>query len=165
MKESISNALITNLIIIFLFILVILFAGSTAYTKAFKVKNRIISILERYEMELVSNSSSNGLPSDVTDEINAALSNIGYRIQINNDKKCETDLKNRFKNDMNNNYKVIHSGSNYAYCIARFDSKQSQSMKSSYYAVVTYMYFEIPLLGTTLEFPVYGETKIMGLAY
>ena len=164
MKESISNALITNLIITFLFVLVILFAGSTAYTKAFKVKNRIISILERYEMELISNSS-NGLPSFVTDEINSSLSSIGYRIQINNDKKCENNLKDRFKNDLNNNYKVIHSGSNYAYCIARFDSKQSQSMKSSYYAVVTYMYFEIPLLGTTLEFPVYGETKIMGLAY
>jgi hypothetical protein len=25
------------------------------------------------------------------------------------------------------------------------------------------MYFEIPLLGKTLEFPVYGETKTMGL--
>lgn len=164
MKESISNALITNLIITFLFILVILFAGSSAYTKAFKVKNRIISILERYEMELANNTDTK-LPTTINNEINSILSDVGYRVQINNDAKCQTDLKKRFKNNQNDNYKIINTTSNYRYCIARFDTRKGQSMKASYYAVVTYMYFEIPLIGTTLEFPVYGETKIMGLAY
>jgi len=164
MKESISNALITNLIITFLFILVILFAGSSAYTKAFKVKNRIISILERYEMELANNTDTK-LPTNINNEINSILSDVGYRVQINNDTKCQTDLKKRFKNNLNDNYKIINTSSNYRYCIARFDTREGQSMKASYYAVVTYMYFEIPLIGATLEFPVYGETKIMGLAY
>lgn len=164
MKESISNALITNLIITFLFILVILFAGSTAYTKAFKVKNRIISILEKYEMDLVKDNDDR-LDADINVEINSILGDLGYRVEINNNTKCQEDLTRRFRNNQNNNYKMITTTSNYRYCIARFDTREGQSMNASYYAVVTYMYFEIPLLGTTLEFPVYGETKIMGLAY
>ena len=163
MKESISNALITNLIITFLFILVILFAGSTAYTKAFKVKNRIISILERYEMELAGNTD-NSLPNNVVNEINSTLATTGYRVQFDNESQCDADLDRRFRNSFKN-YINVHTGSNYRYCIARFDTRENQSMKASYYAVITYMYFEIPLIGTTLEFPVYGETKIMGLAY
>jgi hypothetical protein len=25
---------------------------------------------------------------------------------------------------------------------------------------VTYLYFEVPIIGTKLEFPIYGETKV-----
>ena len=38
MKEAISNAMIFNLIIIFVVVLIMLFIGSLSYSKAFKVK-------------------------------------------------------------------------------------------------------------------------------
>lgn len=31
--------------------------------------------------------------------------------------------------------------------------------KGKYYGVVTYIYFDIPIVGSTVEIPVYGETK------
>lgn len=161
MKEAISNSLILTLIITFFFIFLILFAGTTAYTKAFKVKNRIISIIERNEMTVVQNGVNS---ADVMDEINLALQDAGYRISMNNDSKCATALNKRFGNT-NQTYNVVNTGSNtYRYCIAEFYDETS-AMKGKYYAVITYMYFEIPLIGVNLEFPVYGETKTMGIAY
>lgn len=163
MKESINNALILNLVIIFLFLFVILFAGSTAYTKAFKVKNRIISIIEKRESTILTKGFKAGSYS-VVDEIENTLRDTGYRIENNIGTKCKTAMQNRFKNT-NYNYNVVDTGSStYNYCITEFYDANS-AMKGRYYAVITYMYFEIPLIGQTLEFPVYGETKTMGLAY
>lgn len=160
MRESISNALILTLVITFLFIFMLLFSASTAYTKAFKVKNKIISIIEKRENTI----AKSGITQEIIDEIDDSLgqAQIGYRIVQDNDVKCENDLKNRFKNM---NYTLANVKSNsYRYCIAEFDdgSKDSAGKKerhNKYYAVVTYMYFEIPLIGQGLEFPVYGETK------
>lgn len=47
MKEAISNAMIFNLIIVFVVILIMLFIGSLSYSKAFKVKNRIVEEIEK----------------------------------------------------------------------------------------------------------------------
>lgn len=161
MKESMSNALILNLIIIFLFIFVILFAGSTAYTKAFKVKNRIISIIERNETTVITKGINN---SAVITEINSALKDAGYTVAMNNDTKCSAALNKRFGNQ-NQTYNVVNTGANsYRYCVAEFYDDNSP-MHGRYYAVITYMYFEIPLINKKLEFPVYGETKTMGIAY
>ena len=49
MKEAISNAMIFNLIIVFVVILIMLFIGSLSYSKAFKVKNRIVEEIEKDE--------------------------------------------------------------------------------------------------------------------
>lgn len=163
MKESISNALILNIVIIFLFIFLILFAGSTAYTKAFKVKNRIISIIEKRETTVLNKGFKTGNNS-VINEIESALSDAGYRIELNVNQKCNDAMKKRFKNT-NYSYNVVDTGtSTYNYCIAEFYDANSP-MQGRYYAVITYMYFEIPLIGSTLEFPVYGETKTLGLSY
>ena len=164
MKESISNALILNIVIIFIFIMLVLFAGSTAYTKAFKVKNKIINIIERNENKILTSNLQNKLPSSIEEEIELALSEIGYRIETNHNRKCLNDMTNRFKNSNNDYTTVTLKDSSYNYCIAEFYDETSV-MKGKYYAVITYMYFEVPLIGKTLEFPVYGETKTMGLAY
>lgn len=163
MKESLSNALILNLIIIFLFLFVILFAGSTAYTKAFKVKNRIISIIEKRENTILTKGFNAG-DNSVLSEIELALSDTGYRVEMNISQKCQDAMKKRFKNT-NYSYNVVDTGlSTYNYCVAEFHDPTS-AMQGRYYAVITYMYFEMPLIGQTLEFPVYGETKTLGLAY
>ncbi len=163
MKESINNALILNLVIVFLFIFLILFAGSTAYTKAFKVKNRIISIIEKRETTVLTKGFKAGNDS-VLSEIESTLADTGYRIELNVSQKCNDAMKKRFKNT-NYTYNVVDTGtSTYNYCIAEFHDASSP-MQGRYYAVITYMYFEIPLIGKTLEFPVYGETKTLGLSY
>lgn len=102
--------------------------------------------------------------NSVINEIESALSDAGYRIELNVNQKCNDAMKKRFKNT-NYSYNVVDTGTRtYNYCIAEFYDANSP-MQGRYYAVITYMYFEIPLIGSTLEFPVYGETKTLGLSY
>lgn len=140
MKESIGNAFILGLALAFISLLIIFFATSLSYTKAFKVKNRIVSIVEKY----------GGYTTAAKEEIEANLSEIGYR--VNKGEACTT----RFPNA-----KVLTNPANsdYRYCVQEYDAGE----RGKYYGVTAYMYFEVPLIGSTLEFPVYGETKTMGL--
>lgn len=140
MKESIGNAFILGLAITFITLLIMFFATSLSYTKAFKVKNRIVSIVEKYGE--YNNAAK--------EEIEANLSEIGYR--VNRGESCTA----RFPNAT---VLTNPANSNYRYCIQEYDAGE----KGKYYGVTAYMYFEIPLIGKSLEFPVYGETKTMGL--
>lgn len=140
MKESISNSLILGIVITFVTLIILFFATSLSYTKAFKVKNRIVSIVEKY----------GGYNNDAKNEIEANLAEIGYR--VNNGEACTT----RFPNAV---VLTDPANSNYRYCIQEYDAGE----RGKYYGVTAYMYFELPLVGRALEFPVYGETKTMGL--
>lgn len=143
MKESIANAFILGLVLTFVGLLIMFFATSLSYTKAFKVKNRIVNIVEKY----------GGYNNDAKAEIEANLSEIGYR--VNKGEACTT----RFPKTNDTKILTDPANSNYRYCIEEYDAGE----KGKYYGVTAYMYFEIPLIGKTLEFPVYGETKTMGL--
>ena len=48
MKEAIAQTFIVSLILFFFGILLILFFGSINYSKAFKAKNKIINLVEKY---------------------------------------------------------------------------------------------------------------------
>ena len=99
MKEAIANAGVFNLVIIFVIILLAFFIGSLSYSKAFKVKNKIIEEIEKDQ---------------------------GYTIGVN-------------------------------------DSTEGRSDKAKcgkYYRVITYMYFDIPIISQLLRLPVSGETMI-----
>ena len=142
MKESIANAFILGLVLTFVGLIIMFFATSLSYTKAFKVKNRIVSIVEKY----------GGYNLDAKNEIEHTLDDIGYR--VTHQESCDTN--GRFSGAT---ALTIPGNTNYHYCIYKFDSGD----RGSYYGVVAYMYFEIPLTGRVLSFPVYGETKTMGL--
>ena len=48
MNQAISNALLFNIVIVFVIVLIGFFVGSLSYSKASKVKNRIIEEIEKY---------------------------------------------------------------------------------------------------------------------
>ena len=142
MKESLGNGYVMAIVIFFLTLIMLFFTASFAYTKAFKVKSRMVNIIEKY----------NGYNNDARLEIENTLDEIGYR--VTHQEACDT--KGRFKNSV---AQTVPGNTNYHYCIYKFDAGE----RGSYYGVVAYMYFEIPLTGRVLSFPVYGETKTMGL--
>ncbi len=45
---------------------------------------------------------------------------------------------------------------NYRYCIYK-----NTDAKGYYYTVVVFMYFELPVIGDFLEFPISGQTKVI----
>ena len=136
MKESIANAYILNLVIVFVVLLIFFFAGSLSYSKAFKVKNRIVDVIEKYD----------GYSDDAKKEIEASLKEMGYRVNTTN-KGC----------DIRNGESSIVQSNTYRYCVYQYSTSKGQ-----YYGVAAYMYFDFPIIGQSVEFPVYGETKILG---
>lgn len=160
MKESIGNAFIFYIVIIFVFIFIALFVGSTSYTKAFKVKNKIISIIEKYNDNPEAISDNGNLNPEVKQEINDNLLGIGYRIKKAGEKNsCITYFNRHYPNQTASNYIIANTGEgNYDYCVAKFSTT-----KGNYYAVIAYMYIDIPVIGSKISIPIYGETKVMGI--
>lgn len=134
MRESIANTFIFNWVIIFIGIIIALLVASISYTKAYKIKDKIIYTIE----------SNQGYDSDVNDEINDFLAEVGYLTNPSGE-VCDDDLK-----ATEGHY------SPYRYCIYEHSTD-----KGAYYSVVAYMYFDIPFIGEFLEFPVKGETKVI----
>lgn len=140
MRESIANSFLFNWILIFIGVIIALLIGSLSYSKAYKVKSRLISIIEKHEFYSTNNNHASNR------EIDMFLSEIGYKTS-GDSRKCPS---------LENGYMLIDARSSFKYCVYRKDGT-----KGFYYKVIAYMYFDIPLVGDFLEFPVQGETKII----
>ena len=157
MKESIAQSFIISLILFFFGILVLLLFGSINYSKAFKAKNRIINIIQKY-----------GEFNDATrTEIAESLQKGGYQTALKTDykknplnSKCNKYAKELGVDSKNIKYPASESDYNggryYDYCVIEVDAGLG-----NYYQVVTFMKFEVPLVRTFLEFAVKGETKVL----
>ncbi len=134
MRNAIGNALLFNIVVTMVVLIIAFLASSLNYTKAFRVKNNILNMVEK----------NNGYNKE---EIDAELSKIGYRVNINGTQNCLAK---------NSSGVVLNTASNYRYCIVKYTVTNGV-----YYGITAYMYFDIPIINSLLEFPVYGETKVI----
>lgn len=159
MKESISNAFIFGIFITFAFLLLFILSAAINYSRANKVKNKILNYVASYA-ELHTVVNPNGEPEyiDFNDEngaleeqINAELAKIGYRANYGgvNSNSCKS--KEKVGADA-----LLNPSSKYHYCIYAIKSERGY-----FYKVTTFMYFDIPIIGTTLEFPISGDTRVI----
>ena len=151
MREAIGNTFIVNLLTVFIAVMSALLIGSVSYSKAFKVKNRIIYTIEKYGGWNVTTSSGTNV---VKSEIEASLKEIGYPLVVSNpftggcpSKKGATLVYGGNTSSYTNTYH---------YCVYEY-----QNERGHYYGVTTFMHFDIPLIGSYLEFPVQGKTKTL----
>ncbi len=133
MKEAIGTSMIFNLVMIFVGVFIALYVGSIAYSKGFKIRNRLIDIIEKYEV----------YNEDARLEIEENLAAVGYQII---DRECPD----------RNNAENVDVDSDYRYCVYRYETS-----KGDYYGVTVFIHFDLPLIGGFLEFPLYGETRIL----
>lgn len=138
MREALGNAFIMNISIAIVVILIGVVVSSLAYTKAYKVKNMIVSTIE----------SHNGNIKSAREEIDNNLQNMGYRLTKNGIQSCG-DAEGR-----GSKCTSLTSSGNYRYCIYKCETS-----KGTYYRATSYMYFDLPVIGDNFEFPVSGETK------
>ena len=148
MKESIAQAFILNLILFFFIILVLLLFGSINYSKAYKAKNRIIVTIEKY----------GDWNEAVKDEVEASLTSGGYQtVTINGNSRCNSINTNGGELVFPTDVDIKNSGRRvYEYCVIEHGSGMGK-----YYQVVTFMRFEVPIIGDSLVFSVNGETKVL----
>lgn len=149
MRESIGGVWITQLVIVFMFIFAAFLALSINYSKAFRIKNEVLTMIEKGE----------GLTQNTRNMIGNYLRNNGYTMKG----KCEKNsygitikgVKNtemELINDSNKNKK-------YHLCVSKFRSVSPNFPNRAYYEVRLFFKFNLPVLGNISTFEVEGQSK------
>ena len=142
MKDAVGGSLLLYLVVIFTSIVILFFAGILAYSKAYKVKNRIIEVIER----------NGNYDNNEVLELKNELKRAGYR----------SATSQQIRNKCGEQSLTYTEAAGYFYCVYKDESSAEPSYS---YEVVTYVHFDFPVIGDILEFPVKGETKILGKSY
>lgn len=150
MRDAIGGAMTLQFIVIFMIIINCYLAFSVNYTKAFRVKNEIRSIIEKNE----------GLTCSALTQINDLMLKTNYGMNSEFEKWCESD-----------GYTVANAGSGkFCYKYNKVDvtgtSTDSSTYKGAYYTVATFVNVDLPLVNNLLPFAgnlflVKGETALI----
>lgn len=135
MRDAFGGAFSIKLMIIFLMLYTFFICVALNYAKAFRVKNRIINIIEQHE----------GLTQDAKMLIGDYMFERGYSINCDDVNICDecTCVENPTTRE-----------SGYSY-------KENTHSNQTYYTIETYVHFKIPIIGIDFPIPVRGETRVI----
>ena len=123
--------------------------GGLSFSKAFKIKNRMIEVIEKYK----------GYTDEAEEEIDNLLNETGYPVLRDFNFKCPIGRDGNVTglNGSETGTTAVNNSNSYKYCVYQY-----KTVRGYYYSVVTYMQIELPLLGDVaqIEIPIYGDTKI-----
>jgi len=132
MRDAFGGAFSIKLMLIFLILYVAFICVAINYAKAFRVKNRIINIIEQHE----------GYVGDAPELIESYLYNTGYYV------------------DQNEVSRVVCNGCGFyepGYSVLEISAGGGQS----YYHIETYMVFTLPIINVHIPIAVRGETRVI----
>ena len=144
MRESVGSTWTIQAVIFFILIFSAFLSLVIQYSKAYIIKNEVLTILEKYE----------GAESTKT-IIGDYVRNQGYKTRG----ACpqEPDWYGAVDYDV---YEKAVSGKKYYYCIKKNSLKTSKKNKYKYYYNVVFFYkFNLPIFGELHTYRVVGETK------
>lgn len=160
MREGTGNTFIFTLAIVFTLIFSGFLILAIHYNRAYKMKNEITSMIERYEGltgdDELNNRGSIGI-------INDYLRNNGYTAKGN----CETgeygvdDLNDTIPDASIPNL-IIDPDKQYYYCIQYIPDKLNCK---GYFRVTVFFDFSLPIFGNISKFKVKGQTNEMFPVY
>ena len=144
MREVTGSTWTFQMIILFILIFAAFLALVLNYSKAYNIKNRMLTVLEKYE----------GFTTDSTKVIN------NYNIQkgYNTKGTCPSDEAWIGAIDLDGTYEVSQNGENYYYCFIE-RSVNINSVAYVYYDVIVFYRFNLPVLGDLFLYRIKGETK------
>jgi hypothetical protein len=154
MKESIANSAIFTIMIVFIVTIMLLVISSLNYSKAFKAKNRISDIIEKYDVPF---TEENG--SKIITEINSTLEKLGYKTNYANDICPYYPVYIDGRGEMTIS-SMVNSGASsdrqpYLYCIYPVPNN-----RGTMYHVVAYVFWELPVVGSVAKIKVGGDTVV-----
>jgi hypothetical protein len=142
MREAIGGTWIFSIVIVFIVLFSSYLALSINYSKAFKVKNGIINIIEKDE----------GISGTSTGEISTYLSNIGYNVYGS----CDTSNGEKGYENSTGEFTT-----KYKYCVTTIspNTNENNDLPKTYFKVTVFFRIDLPILGSIFVFPITGETK------
>lgn len=147
MRQSIGSTWIMQLVIIFTLIFVAFISLTINYTRAFKTKNELVSMIEKYE------GIGLGEETGAITIINNYLSYNNYSVQG----KCEeneygaTSITSIALEPATNNKK-------YYYCVRKESTATSAMPNRARYRIRIFFHFSLPIIGDLFTFSVEGTT-------
>lgn len=133
MREATGNALLIGIVSSIIGLIMIFFVGSISYSKAYRVKNYIVNIIEE----------DRGWNNTNIDDY---LKDVGYPIRKGENRCPGSDNKCTLLSDNN---------SGYDYCV--YECRETET--KNYFKVITFMKFDFPVVRNIIRFNVTGETK------
>lgn len=148
MKESIGNAFVYGIFIMFVFLAIIILSSSVSYSRASKIKNKLVYSVQTFAANQ-STEPNQGMfnTPEFMEPVDDYLRSVGYR----QDSSIAHEGCKSTDGGM-----IMDVSSIYDFCIIGY-----QTNRGYYYKVVSYMYFDVPIIGSTLKFPITGSTKII----
>lgn len=155
MRESIGGTWIFSLVIIFIVLFTGYLAVSINYSRAFKVKNGIIEIIEKNE----------GFNEDTRTKISEYLNGASYFVYG----KCgENETGHGKANNQSNKsrycIKTLSYGVDNGDTSTDTSNDPSTAIPYNRYYIRVFFRLDLPILGDILTFPVTGETKAVYFA-
>lgn len=141
MREAFGGAFTIKLMLIFLAIYIAFIAVALNYAKAFRVKNKIIDIIEQNEG---LDSYIDTKEGSVIGDINSYLNTVSYYVNLAN-----------IKNNNTENINCYDRG----YCIEETTAPVTDGITSKYYKVTTYININFPFFKLNFNIPITGETR------
>lgn len=143
MREAIGGTWLFTIVIVFIVLFSSYLAISVNYSKAFKVKNGIVDLIEQNE----------GLSSETQTLISNYLDKTGYFVYG----ECNSKAGEK-------GYESNSAGNNYKYCIVKTNAANEElvagsTVEKAYYKVKVFFRLDLPVLGDIFTFPVTGQTK------
>lgn len=141
MKESVANSMVFSIVIIVISIATGIVFFSMGYSKTYKIKNKIIDIIE-------NNGGYNDTNTALKTEIDSYFKSSGYSSYVFNGATCpQLDALS-----------ASNTLSTYYYCVY-----EHETVKGSYYTVKVFMTYDIPLIGDffKLRYSLRGDTSVI----
>lgn len=150
MRDAFGGAFSIKLMLVFLMLYIAFICVALNYARAFRVKNRIINIIEQAEGYCGSNTT------ETDTKINNYLNSTGYYVSYN-------DVKNVVGKDGSSSYNCLNnfeSNQGRGYCIYNKASASNASCTDqAIYSVETYMIFKLPIINIKFPIVIKGETR------
>lgn len=146
MRQAIGTTWVMQLVIIFMLIFVAFLALTINYTKAFKVKNELVSLIERNEGIQESNDGSIHL-------INNYLEYNNYTTR-GSCAEGEYGVSNLHDNVIT----AAVPGEKYHYCVQKINTSTPTTPRRAKYKIRIFFQFSLPVVGDLFTFSVEGTT-------
>lgn len=148
MREAIGGTWVMQLVIVFMLIFVAFLALSLNYSKAFQIKNDMLTMIEKNEGMTTGSDGSIAL-------INNYLSSNGYHVT----KPCPEGSYGVADLGKATIEKVTNTSKKYYYCVQKVKSPSTNHKDKVYYKVNIFFYFNLPVIGDIFKFTINGTTN------
>lgn len=155
MRESIGSTWTFMLVIAFILIFASYLTISLNYSKAFKVQNEVIDIIERSE-GLTDQTSNDGRSDGGIQLIANFMRYNGYNAKGS----CESDYygATTLAGNGMEDLEAAQPGKKYYYCVRKHKGYFDKKPNRAYYDVDMFFAFDLPIIGDIFTFKVSGQT-------